>query len=343
MHAICEDWGMKFVGAHSMFTYDLLDKKERERLFGFGRHFLDALRQRPPVAKTYEPVESRPLAYFPAPPPERLSLGGKKAVILMDSAGPGQNLVRMVHRLRERLDGQAEVIDLSAVRIHSGCDGCFQCGSEGECVFRNADDINHLYLDKLAPADILVMAGAVFDRYLSWRWKLFFDRGFFLPLVPWWPGKQLAFLVSGSLKQLPNLRQILEGYAEFHQANLAGIVTDELDDSAELDRHLDCLASRLIEGSQSGYVRPQTFLGVGSTRIFRDYLWGLLRPVFQVGHRYYRKHRMYDFPQYRFKNWLLITFGSLLTRLPGVRNRFFKSLKRELLRPLEKVLAREKD
>jgi hypothetical protein len=207
-------------------------------------------------------------------------------------------------------------------------------------VLRNTDDINDLYLKKLAPADIIVMAGTIVDRYVSWRWKLFFDRGFFLPLVPWWPGKQLAFLVSGPLRQLPTLREILEGYAEFHQANLAGIVTDENQDCAATDGLLEHLAQRMADCSASGYVRPKTFLGVGGTKIFRDDAWGYLRPVFQVAHRYYRAHGMYDFPQRRWKNWLLATAGMFLVSLPGVRGRFFRSLKEGMVAPLRRFLAR---
>ena len=88
-------------------------------------------------------------------------------------------------------------------------------------------------------ADILILAGSVQDRYLSSRWKVFFDRGFFMNHVPVFAGKQIGWLVSGPLMQLANLRQILEGHIECQQANLAGIVTDECGSSEELDRLLD--------------------------------------------------------------------------------------------------------
>ncbi|PKN83594.1 MAG: hypothetical protein CVU51_12140, partial [Deltaproteobacteria bacterium HGW-Deltaproteobacteria-1] len=59
-------------------------------------------------------------------------------------------------------------------------------------------------------------------------------------------GKQIAFLISGPLGQLPNLRQILEAYAEFQEANLAGIVTDESQDSTQIDKLLTELAGTLV-------------------------------------------------------------------------------------------------
>lgn len=342
MLAIGDDWGMRFVETYSASTYDLVEKKERERLLKFARNFLNDIQQRPPVARIFDPVKWHAPDYAPSPAKDRVALDGKRVTILMDSAGESANLVKMVGRLRDCFDGEVELIDLSAVRIRSGCDGCFQCGADALCVLRNADDINDLYLKKLEPSDILVMAGTVVDRYLSWRWKLFFDRGFFRPVVPWWSGKQLAFLVSGPLKQLSNLREILEGYADFHQASLAGIVTDESEESARTDALLDHLAARLVAWSKSGYARPRSFLGVGGTRIFRDGTWGFLRPVFQVAHRYYRSHGMYDFPQKSLKNWLLITCGMWFVNFPGVRKGFFLSVREGMLRPLRKVLAREK-
>jgi multimeric flavodoxin WrbA len=342
LQGICDDWGMRYVGAFSVWVYDLLVAKEKARFLEFARGFLAAIQGQVPTARVWEPVGSLPAEYVPSPAKTRVALGGKRMVILMDAPEADSNVARMAGRLRESVDGQVETINLSALRIASGCNGCFQCGGDGRCVLRNADDINDLYLTKLVPADILVMAGTIVDRYLSWRWKLFFDRGFFLPVVPWWPGKQLAFLVSGPLRQLPNLREILEGYAEFHQANLAGIVTDESPDCAETDRLLEHLAQRMADCSRSGYVRPSTFLGVGGTKIFRDGTWGVLRPVFQVAHRYYRAHGMYDFPQNSLKNWFLITAGMWFVNLPGVRGRFFRSLKEDMIAPLRKLLARER-
>lgn len=342
VHGICDDWGMRFVAAFSASVYDLLVPKERERLLDFARGFLTAIARQSPVARCWEAVHWTAPEYAPAAATNKVALGARRAVILMDSASASPNLLKMVERFAQCFDGRVEQIDLGTVRIACGCDGCFQCGRDGRCALRDRDDINGLYLDHLAPADIIVMAGTIVDRYLSWRWKLFYDRGFFMPLIPWWPGKQLAYLVSGPLRQLPNLREILTGYTEFHLANLAGIVTDESRDSAETDRLLDQLAQRLVDAAACGYRAPQTFLGIGGTKVFRDELWGFLRPVFQVGHRHYRSHGMYDFPQNRWKNWLLITAGMLFVRLPGVRERFHQSLKHDVIAPLKKFLAKQK-
>ena len=117
-------------------------------------------------------------------------------------------------------------------------------------------------------------------------------------------GKQLGYLISGPLQQIPNLRQILEAYTELQRANLAGIVSDDCQDCAELDGVLDGLARRLVACAQSGYLAPPTFLGVAGRKLFRDEIWGSLRFVFHADHRYYQRHGLYDFPRRSLKTRL---------------------------------------
>jgi len=342
VHGICDDLGMKFVGAFSASVYDLLKPQGKRQLSLFARSFFAAIHDRAPTARRYDPVRHRALEYSPAPPAKRVDLAGKRTVILTDARDVDANALKMVERLRNTFRSPPEVVNLNALSIGFGCDGCFQCGADGLCVRRDADDLHALYTSKLDPADVILMAGTIRDRYLSSRWKFFFDRGFFRPLIPWFPGKQLAFLISGPLRQLPNLREVLEAYAEFHQANLAGIVTDEAEDSASLDRLLDDLATRLAFCAEHGHIRPQSFLGVGGSRIFRDDTYGFLRPVFRVAHRYYRKHGLYDFPHSDLRTRLMVFGGVLMTRLPGVGKRFYRSLKEDIVRCLQKEVEKWK-
>jgi multimeric flavodoxin WrbA len=340
MHAICDDLGMNYVGSYSARVYDMLEEEEKRRLMLFVRSLLNAIDEQMPTVRAFDPVQGHTFDYVPSQASGKLDLGDKRLVILTDGDRAGTNLDRMVDRLNGRFAGATEVVNLHDIAIRYGCDGCFQCGADGVCVYRDADDIHDLYMSKLTTADIVVMAGTIEDRYLSHRWKLFFDRGFFRPLIPWFPGKQLAFVVSGPLKQLPNLRQILEGYTEFHQGNLVDIVTDESEDSESIDKMLDSLSRRLDFCAREGYVRPQTFLGIGGTRIFRDDTYGMLRPVFQVAHRYYRKHGIYDFPQKSFGTMFLAIGGMVMTNIPGVRKKFFQTIKSELVKCLQKEVEK---
>jgi len=186
-------------------------------------------------------------------------------------------------------------------------------------------------------ADLLLFGSDIRDRYLSARWKTFFDRSFFRGHAPSLAGKQVAWVVAGPMRQLPNLRQIMEAYTELQGANLLGIVSDEYIDSAQIDALLDDLAARGTAWAASGYRQPVTFLGEGGHKLFRDRIWGDLRFVFQADHRRYREIGFYDFPQRRIGVRLLNLFAPLI-RLSFVRRRFVPRMKEGMLMPFRRVL-----
>jgi len=338
LHAVSEDLGMHFAGAYSAEMYDLLDPAERRRLTLFWEAFLDAAGQRAPIQRRFDPLMDAPPDYQPdaAQAPEPLPTGGRKIVVLSD-AEPGGNLQRMVDRLCACFAEPPEVVNLQQIKMVTGCMGCMQCALDNVCAFRDADDVCGVYR-KLAGADVVIEAGTVRDRYLSARFKTFWDRGFFNNHVPILVGKQVASLVSGPLAQLPGLRETLETMPELQQANLAGIVTDECGDSREIDALLEQLARRLLRCAEQGYVQPPTFLVKAGRKLLRDEIWASLRFVFHADHRYYKKHGLYDFPRRSLGTRLQEAFYRLLLHLPGFRKEFLRRMRTEMIRPLEKVL-----
>ena len=337
LSAICDDLDMHYVGGFSAEMYDLLKPAERERLIRFAEQFFDTLQRQLPTAKRHEPVRTRSWEYEPCEPEPRISAKGRKILVLSDAQAHDANLQRMVARFCRSFADPVEAINLHEVSIRAGCQGCCHCGFDNECIYRDADDVYGVY-QKIKAADIVVEAGAIRDRFLSARWKTFWDRGFFNNHVPILVGKQIGFLISGPLMQIPNLRQILEASAELGRAGLAGIVTDECGDSGQLDRLLDQLARRLIEAAETGYIPPPTFLGKAGHKVLRDEIWAGLRVVFQADHKYYKANGLYDFPRRSLKLRLTDAFYTILLKIPSFRNEFFKRARTEMIKPLEKVL-----
>ena len=148
------------------------------------------------------------------------------------------------------------------------------------------------------------------------RLGVLFDRSFYLNHQPVYAGKQIAWLVSGPLGQIPNLRQILEAYPDVGGANLAGIVTDEAVDSAQLDAQISDLAGHAMACAEQGYIAPTTFLGEGARKVFRDEIWGGLRIMFSADFRAYKKRRMFNFPTKQIANWPLVPFIASLLKVP---------------------------
>jgi hypothetical protein len=189
-------------------------------------------------------------------------------------------------------------------------------------------------------ADVLIQAVVIKDRFLSARRKTFFDRGFFKNHVPILAGKQIGYLVSGPLSQLPNLREVLEAFVEIGQTNLTGVVTDECQNSQELDRLLDAFASRTVECADAGYVRPMTFLGKGGKKVLRDEIWSSIRFAFPMDHQYYKRHGMYDFPKRSLKTRITEAFFGLLLKIPSFRKKFQAKMKEGTIEPLVDVVER---
>ncbi|NIP81114.1 MAG: hypothetical protein GWM90_18610, partial [Gemmatimonadetes bacterium] len=187
-------------------------------------------------------------------------------------------------------------MNLHDVDIVSSCLGCLRCGYDNTCAFQTSDGFVPFFRERIENADILVLAGTVRDRYLSARWKTFFDRQFFENHRPMLEGVKVGMLVSGPLRQLPHLREMIEAYAEMHHAELVGWVTDESHDSPSIDRQIDDLAFRLVRALDQRFVSPPTFRGVGGAKIFRDSVFGWMRFPFVSDHHTFKERGAYDFP-----------------------------------------------
>ena len=315
MNGICDDLGMKFVGSYSAAMDDLLKEEERERLLLFADDFFHAIQNGVATPRRFQPVVHSGSSYDPGPPATKVDTFSKNVVIVSDADDPTSNLAKMVAQVQAHFQGQTTVVNLHQISIKGGCLGCCQCGLDNVCVYKDTDDVCEVYR-KLMAADVVILAGSVQDRYWSSRWKLFFDRGFFMNHVPIFVGKQMGCLVAGPFGQLATLRQTLEGYVEMQQANLAGIVTDECGSSQELDRLLEGFAGRLIDYAAAGYIRPPTFVSVAARKLFRDEIWAELRFLFRRDHRYYKSHGLYDFPRRSLKTRIVDAGFTLLLMIP---------------------------
>ncbi len=338
MHAVCDDLDTRYVGSFSADMYDLQKAEERERLRLFAANFFDEIGNNTLPSKSYMPVTWRDFDYAPGDVENKTDVGNKKVLVVTDSQDHQTNLVRMIERFRASFSSEIEVINLWDIDIKGACLGCIQCGYDNQCVYEGKDDYIDFYNTKVKTADILVWAGTIKDRYLSSRWKVFLDRSFFNGHAPSLIGKQIGFIISGPLSQVPNLRQILEAHVEVQHANLGGFVTDEYGDSAKIDNLLQGLAKRLVQFADNNYIKPSTFLGVGGTKIFRDDIWGRLRFPFRADYVAYRKLGIYDFPQKEYKTRIQNAIMLLLSKSPAFRREINKRMKKEMIKPLQKVL-----
>jgi len=340
IHAICDDLGMRFVDSFSADMYDLLKEEGRQQLTQFGKQFLQAIEDQVPTQRQYPPLTYREFSYQPDLSPSPISTAEKKVVILHDENSTDSNLAKMVARCRCAFDGDVSVVNIHDVDIKSSCLGCIECGGNYQCAFTGKDGYIEFYKSTVMTADVLIYAGRMVDRYLSSRWKMFFDRIFFNTHTPVLVGKQVALVISGPLSQVPNLMEIFRGFFEFQGANIVGVVSDESGDSANLDRLLDQLMKRALTYSRTGYVHPQTYLGVGGMKIFRDDIYGRLRMIFPADHRAYKQNGLYKtYPQAEFGTIMANTFAAPILNLPPIRKKFDKMIKKQMVMQHKQVVV----
>jgi multimeric flavodoxin WrbA len=343
INAVSDDLDMIFAAGYSAAMFDLLEEKERRRLSLFAQYLFEAIETSAPRPKNFRPLVHSSFEYIPGDVQSRTGMGGRKVTVLTDPTDRETNLGRMIRQFTKTFSGEVEVIDLNAIDIQGGCLGCIQCGYDNTCIYDGKDGFVEFYNTKVKTADILVLAGSIKDRYLSSRWKMVFDRSFFNNHMPVLRGKQIGFIISGPLSQIPNLRQALEGYVEVQQANTVDFVTDESGDSAKIDALLQSLAERLIRYVDDGYIKPPSFLGVAGKKIFRDDIYGWLRFPFQADHHFYKKNGLYDFPQKDYKSRIRNALMALLVRIPKIRKDIYKNrIKSDMIKPLQKVLERDR-
>jgi len=323
----CEDLGMNYLDGISFDINDMEDQAKRQDLLNFARSLIAAVEQKRIPSRFFPKPEPRGFSYQPSAPVGTFDHGDKNIVVITDQRSSGSNLDSMITRFTRSFAREITIIGLDEINIRGACLGCMRCGYDYRCQYQ--DGFADFYNTRVRTADILVFAGTINGRFLSSRWKTFFDRAFFWNHTPSLAGKQIAYLISGPLRQNHNLAQILEASVTARQnAHFVDIITDEAEDSKVIDSQLDYLAERLLLYSRVGYLKPQNFLAVGGHKIFRDNIWGRLRGIWQADHRHYRKTGYYDFPQ---REWLTRLRSALLiglTKIPAFRKKFYDNLKR---------------
>ncbi|HUN56071.1 MAG TPA: NAD(P)H-dependent oxidoreductase [Smithella sp.] len=339
INAVCDDLEMNYFGSYSAEMNDLLKAKERRRLKSFGELFMKAIQEGAPAIRNNQPLAA-PDVVFETQNIKPMDAGGKKILIVADNLAENINLQKMVERLRQTFYPPAELIQLKDVDIKGGCLGCMQCGFDNICVYDEKDGYKEFFNHKVKSADIIFMAGAIHDRYLSSLWKCFFDRSFFNGHTPALEGRQVGFVITGPFNQISNLREIFKGIVEMMHCGLAGFVSDDMGSSDQINAALQTMASNAVLQCKLNYISPPTFYQVAGAKLFRDAVFGRLRTVFQADHRYYKKHGMYNFPQKHYKWRMINSLLVMLTKIPAFRREFIKRMKKEMIKPCANAIQR---
>ncbi|MCL1833245.1 MAG: NAD(P)H-dependent oxidoreductase [Leptospirales bacterium] len=191
-----EDLNMNFAGGFSPDMYDIMKDENRETLILFAEAVFQNVEKKLKVSKTFKKLNYTMPKYTPALPVSASDPGGKRVLILSDREYSNDNMANMIDRFDKAFNGKTKKISISSVNISGGCLGCCECGMDNICVYGDKDDYMKFFNEEVKTADIIIFAGEIKDRYLSSKWKLFFDRAFFNTHMPTLKDKQGGFLYS---------------------------------------------------------------------------------------------------------------------------------------------------
>jgi len=343
LQAVSKDLGMIWFGAYPAEMNDLRRHGERERLKNFGKLLLQFFNRDRSKWKV-DPARSLPsyFAYTATSPTRFFSTAGKKVTVIADLENQASNLAAMISYFCSCFEEEINLVDLVEAGISLGCRGCLVCGSENRCFYDSRDNFRTLFETAVKESDIIVLGGQIRDRFLSARWKRFMDRSFYMNHVPYLKNKQVGLIIEGSLKENPNLIEVMESYIAMHQGNPAGFVTDETASNSTISISLEILVETLTTYATAGYTAPQYFPASGGRKIFRDFIAGPAQLVFPADYSYYKENRFFDYPQRHKIMQAVVYLLRNLLRLPRIRRMFSQRIMPGMVQPLDRIIAREK-
>lgn len=290
MRAICEDLGMNYVEYLSHDMNDLVKEKSRRELKLFFENLQTYINEGLTTNKLFSTLSKSTFEYK-AGETDKFIITTKKIIIITDVEKGDSNLKGMVDKYKSYIKGSVEVLNLYDVDIKGPCLGCCKCAAENICTYHDKDGYRKFLDHVIDNADIVIFAGTIKDRYLSSRFKLYYDRSFCYTHIPFLRGKQIGYMISGKLNEHQNLRQILELYTG-EDRNLIGFVTDESEDSDTIDKQIYTFAKMGISYCERNYFKPETFLAVASRKLFADAIEGELGAIFAADYKYYKENGM---------------------------------------------------
>jgi multimeric flavodoxin WrbA len=338
IEAVSEDLGMGVFPGFSAAMEDLLALAGQHNIERWAQEFLRAVEHDAPLEQHTQPVTWTAPSYAPALDQPRPAQGERRITVITDLAEDEPNLVRMIEAFVHYAAHPVDVVNLREIGMKGSCLGCLRCIYDGSCVYK--DGFAEAFDQRIRSADVLVFAGTIRHRYLSSWFKTYFDRNFRNGHRPVLHGKPMGWILSGPLRQLPDLRRILEAKNEVQGSPRLGIVTDEYGDSAAITARIVELATRVDRWVEAPWIRPATFPGVGGRKVFRDLMYAM-RGLVRADHLYYRREGLYDFPQQDWSRHLFNWAMAAMMTLPWTRRWLMKNMATLKVMGLKKIVDQQ--
>lgn len=344
----CQDLGLKYVKGLSANMDDLTKESGQKEAEQFFRYFLWCVQQDKyervpvtadlkPLVVTTVPVKNSVGEKFECTDAENrngdvaFNICSKKVVIVTDCEPENKALNDMISRFCKVFKGLTEVVNIREYPLKGGCISCFNCATDGKCIYK--DGFDEYLRNNIQTGDAIVYAFTIKDHSMGARFKMYDDRQFCNGHRTVTMGMPFGYLVNGHYSREENLRMIIEGRAEVGHNFLAGVATNEYNPNREIDE----LAATLEYALEHSYVQPQNFLGVGGMKIFRDLIY-MMRGMMRADHKFYKKHKQYDFPQKKKGTIMGMYLVGMMLSNKKIKTKMGNKMNEGMLMPYKKVL-----
>ncbi len=331
----CADLGMKVIKGFSAEMNDLLSIKGRKQINNFWK-FIQFAKENDVFGSAKKINIINDFKY-------KRSFGGNQkkegydTVIVTNYKENEISLINMIDDFRVLYPFKTRLINISEFPFSGGCLGCFNCASDGMCVYK--DNFDHFLRENIQKADSIIYAASIQDHSMGSFFKLYDDRQFCNGHRMMTMGMPIGYILSGNYSIESNLKQVIEGRSEVGHCFLAGVVTDESKSDKTVLNELTRLSNVLSYALENKFVFPQNFLGVGGMKIFRDLIY-VMQGLMKEDHKFYKKNGIYDFPQKQIAVKYRMKLAGLIMGSPSLRKRMGSRINKAILKPYKTVLEK---
>lgn len=321
----CYDFKMKYVKGLSADMEDLTKKEGQADAINFFEYFVSYIEN-----DIYEVVPNRVIN---KPKEYECSIYNvqkneeKEVVIVADITENDKDLINMIVDFQNGLPFKSRIVNINEFPFSGGCLGCFNCAGDGKCIYK--DNFDTYLRENIQKADAIVIAFSIKDHSMGARFKMYDDRQFCNGHRTVTEGMPFGYIINGDYENEFNLKTIVEARAEVGHNFLAGVGYNK--------ETIVSTINKLTYAINNNYVQPRNFYGIGGMKIFRDLIW-VMRGIMKADHVYYKKHGVYDFPQKKRGQMVLMCFLGSMVRNKRIKAKMGNKFNEGMIAPYKKVI-----
>lgn len=214
-------------------------------------------------------------------------------IVIVTDIDNNPSLEKMVNAFRVMFPYRSKLINLRDFPFKGGCLGCFNCATDGKCIYKDHfDDFLRNEIQNSGKIKAIVYAFTIKDHSMGPLFKMYDDRQFCNGHRTVTMGTPMGYIIDGDYEREDNLKMIIEGRCEVGGNYLVKVASNEYNP----DDNIKELSDKLVYSINNHMYTPRNFYGVGGMKIFRDLIY-LMRGMMKADHKFFKKNNQYDFPQ----------------------------------------------